>query len=317
MEGLEKSTQKKYKFPVAAYLVFCKVYGLDPLIYNNKPTLYLQLERFTTWRLKFLDGTGGTAASDISAIQAWLATFGIHSNIKKEHKPIKRIIKAAEKLYPSKQQTTRALADWEIKVLFDQIPPTSLKAIITRAVWDFGFATAMRPSEFLAEKVKGDSKERKQLYVRRERIYVYNPKTGSDRKHFAVVWFFKSKTNHIYRKEFATVPCFCNTDLICPVEEIIRLIKVLKNVQPHSALFVWPNGQYVTHHKAAEILKNTAANAGLDYESISAYSWKKTGITKAIRMGLPDTVVVQLARWRSFHSIRPYINLEPRQLAEM
>ena len=47
---------------------------------------------------------------------------------------------------------------------------------------------------------------------------------------------------------------------------------------------------------------------------MAPHSLRKFTITDAIKQGLPDTVIVQLARWKSFNSIRPYINLEALDL---
>lgn len=174
----------------------------------------------------------------------------------------------------------------------------------------------MRPSEFLATTLKNDSKKYKKLYIRRNKLFIYDPEEKSERKHFGVVWFYKSKTNQKGKKEFATLHCRCDLDLVCPVVELARLLKVMKSKNPKSAIFRWANRDHVTKYRANEILKNVAFNVGLDVEKISNYSWKKACITESIKRGLPDTVIVQLARWKSFHSIRPYINLEPRQLVE-
>ena len=207
--SIGKASKHRYKFPVQAYLKFCETYELNPTV-SGKEERHLQIERFTVWRTRFLQGTGGTAMSDTTAIQKWLQYKGITSNIKQESKQFKALVKAIEKEKPKRNQTTRPLAEWEIKKISKEIKPTSINAIVIRAVWAFGLVTAMRPSEYLAERVKDDSEMRKQLYVRKERIFIWEPKKGSKRKHFGIVWFFKSKTNQVYEKEFATMPCKCD-----------------------------------------------------------------------------------------------------------
>ena len=309
-----QASKQRYKFPMQAYLTFCELYNLKPAI-ANKEERHLQLERFTVWRTKFLQGTSGTAMTDISAIQKWLQYQGISSNIKKENKQFKSLVKAIEKIKPKKSKTTRPLEEWEIRKIEKEMKPTSIDAIVIRAVWAFALVTAMRPSEYLAEKVRDDSELRKQLYVRKERIFIWEPKKKSKRKHFGVVWFFKSKTNQSYEKEFATITCKCNIGF-CPIVELKRLLDIIKDPKPNTAIFTWENGNYVTAREASKYLKDCAKRVKIDWERISAYSLKKACITSELKEGLPDTIAVQLARWKNFHSIRPYINLGPRQLIE-
>ena len=42
--------------------------------------------------------------------------------------------------------------------------------------------------------------------------------------------------------------------------------------------------------------------------------YKVANHSKSIKDGLPDTVVALLARWKSFQSIRSYIDMEPLDL---
>ena len=53
---------------------------------------------------------------------------------------------------------------------------------------------------------------------------------------------------------------------------------------------------------------------GSNPDRVATHSLRKTAITEAINADIPDTVVTQLARWGSFASIRPYIDLHPIDL---
>ena len=306
-------TKSRYHFGIVAYKRFCKTYSLDPIVYE-KDRLYIQLQQFTVWRLRFLGGTNGTAVSDINAIQKWLEIFGVTSRIRTDCKPFESIVNAAKKYHPSTSRTTRALVEWEIKLISASLKPTSVKAIVLRAVWAFGWVTAMRPNEYLAEK-QNECKDRKRFYLRKERIFIWEPPKGSTRKHFGVVWFFRSKTNHSLRQEFAVLPCKCDINF-CPITELQRLLSILKDSKPHTAIFSWPNGKFVTAAQSSRDLKRLAGKVGIDNKRVSAYSLKKACIVDELRKGLPDTVIVQCARWKSFQSMRAYIDLGPRELIE-
>ena len=312
--SLEKSSMQKLEFPVRAYLKFCKIYKLNPLI-TSKREIYLQLERFTVWRLKMLQGTGGTASSDLTAIQHWLALHGIHADIKNEHRPIQKIIKSAQKLHPTTDQTTRPLQQWEIKAIFKLLPKDSIDSIVVRTAWALALTTALRSEEFLAHTTGSDPPDRTIHYVRKERIFLWEPSKNSTRKHFGVIWFWKSKTNQTFKKEFATMACGCDIG-VCAIKEIQRLLKCMKNPKKQTAIFTWKDGTYFTAQQSREYLKKYINEIGSSHEKVGNHSLKKACITFALRRKIPDGVAVQLARWQSFQSLRSYINLNPRQLIE-
>lgn len=308
------STKKGYDFPTAAYHLFCKIYNLEPLE-KDKEVLYLQLERYSVWRLEYLQGTGGTTKSDIDAIQHYLALNGINSNIKKEYKPWKKIAKAATINNPSKEQAKRPLKSWEINKILGLLPPNAIDTIVIRAVWAFALSTALRADEYLA-KTQNDGKLQKLLYVRKDRVYIWEPKLHkTNRKHFGMVWYYKTKINQTLKRETAILPCRCDKGF-CPITELNNLLKILKKSKNNTALFTWADGTYVTQGQTRTILQNCISEIGSINHDVGNHSWKKTCVTEAITDGLPDSVIVQIAHWKSFNSMRPYINMEPRELAE-
>ena len=313
-KALEESSNKKTDFPTRAYLRFCKIYGLNPII-SDKKDIYLQIERFTVWRLKVLQGTGGTALSDIGSIQHWFALKGIHSDIRNEHKPMQKILKGAMKCHPPKTQAARPLYLWELKAIFNKLPINNIDSVVIRAAWALALTTALRGEEFLAHTTKNDNSERKMHYVRKGRLFLWEPDPTSKKKHFGVVWFWKSKTNHVYNKEFATMVCGCQHG-ICAITELQRLLKFMNNPKEQTALFTWKNGSYFTASQSREYLKKFVNEIGSSHINIGNNSLKKACIIFAMKNKTPDTIAVQLARWKSFQSIRSYINLNPRQLVE-
>ena len=184
-----------------------------------------------------------------------------------------------------------------------------------RAAWALALTTALRGEEFLAHLVEDDPPERKIHYVRKERLFLWEPDKDSKRKHFGVVWFWKSKTNHVYKKEFATMACGCHHG-ICAITELQRLLKCMDKPKPQTAIFTWKDGSYFTATQSRDYLKKFVSEIGSSHENIGNNSLKKACITFAIINKTPDTIAVQLARWKSFQSIRSYINFNPRQLLE-
>ena len=96
-----------------------------------------------------------------------------------------------------------------------------------------------------------------------------------------------------------------------------RLMKMMTTKNPNTAIFTWAKGTFVTSKQTALFLKNACIEIGSDPKHVANHSMRKLLITEAIKQGMPDTVIVQLTDWKSFHSARPYINLEPQDLAEV
>ena len=310
-DGLADSTFSNYGYGTALYLSFCEFYNLNPYP-TDTAELYLNQDRYLTYRLYFAQGTHASIKTDISSIQFHLACKGIHSNIRNDHLPWKRILKAAETKFPSKKQKSRALSISEFKRMVDCLPPTSIDSLVARTIFTVAFATGMRGTEFLASNNKPRSRKASLLLLRRDRVFIWEDKESG--AHFGVVWFFKSKTNQGWAQEFATIPCCCKLGF-CPIKDLILLISQMKNVDNNTILFTWSNGTLATKSQLRLLLRNVAKQIDiLDFNQIGTHSTRKLCIQFAIVYGLPDTVVIQIGRWKSFNSIRPYIEMSPLDL---
>ena len=69
------------------------------------------------YRLEFLDGTSGTAQSDINKIENYLALFDIHSDVR-SWKPFQQFLVSLKQHYPVKSQTKRAFRESELEITF-------------------------------------------------------------------------------------------------------------------------------------------------------------------------------------------------------
>ena len=302
-------TKKGYKFGVILYKEFCDFYGLNEF----PPTtdeLYKQLLRYATFRLAVADGTHASLAADIAAIQFYLSMNGIHSNVRNEFSPMKRILRYAALNHPSKSQASRGLSLSQFQRLISLFPPISIDSIVFRAILSFAFATGMRGTEFLADNNKPNPSKKELIkLLRRDRLFLWEDPSDPD-QHFGIVWFFDSKTNKVLKQEFATIPCCCKLGF-CPLTDLKRLISIINNCKSNTVLFTWANGSFVTKSLFRSMLKRSASSIGIDPKGVGTHTTRKTCIQYAISVGLPDSIVVQLGRWKSFHSIRPYINLSP------
>lgn len=306
-QAYAKATLEKLEYPIALYQQFCQQYELPIIPPTNEKLLY-QLERYLIYRLKFAKGTSGTVVSDIDALQRWFATLGIHCKARC-HKPIRAIFNAAKRLFPSKNQTTRPLRLWEIQKILKLLNLSNYNDLVLYTVWCFAYTTGLRAHEYLA---KSNSKkipsDRKLLYLRRDRIYINN-----DHRHWGIAWYWYSKNNQTKKRQEVTLPCFCHQG-ICAVHALELLLARMPNKRPNAAIFTWSDGSYVTSNQTAKALTKACITIGTDPSHASNHSWRKSCITQAISQKMPDSLVVQLADWKSFMSCRPYINLSPIDL---
>ena len=196
--------------------------------------------------------------------------------------------------------------------MVDSLPPTSIDSLVTRTIFTVAFATGMRGTEFLAKNNKQKSRKDSLLLLRRDRVFIWENKQSGT--HFGIIWFFKSKTNRTWEQEYATLPCCCNLGF-CPIKDLLLLISHIKNCTSNTILFTWANGTLATKNQLRSILRNVAKKIEIpDFYKIGTHSTRKLCIQYAIEYGVPDTVVIQIGRWRSFSSIRPYINMSPLNL---
>ena len=243
-----------------------------------------------------------------------MALHGIHSNVRNEHLPVRKLISAAYLHYPAKDNTKRAFTISEFTTIIKGTPPTCQNNILMRSLWTIAFATGLRGAELLPPKQKNLSAQQSRFLLRRDRIFLWNPPKSSFRTHLAIIWYFKSKTNGTLKQQFANIPCTCTKLQFCAIYELERLLITIKDCKPNTAIFSWTDGNYITTGAMRRRLLAAADAAGLDIAKLGNHSTRKLCITYSIQCGLPDTVVAQIGRWKCFDSIRPYINLNPLDL---
>ena len=260
------------------------------------------------YRLEFLDGTSGTAQSDINKIENYLALFGIHSDVK-SWKPFQQFLVSLKQHYPVKSQTKRAFRESELNIAFQRIPPTSWNSIIIRCLVSFALGGALRASEFVAPNKHPNSSQSINL-VKKRSIYRFSENGKSSMIYF----FFKSKRNQEFKSEFAVMPCICDVPLPCAYHETLRLESLISNLNPNTYLFVWNDGSLVTYPDLNVVFKNVAALVGADPESIGTHSARKARVVIGIKQGLPPHALLQIGRWASLDSVVPYLRMGPMDL---
>ena len=184
----------KHSFAVRAYLSFCSNYSLDPF-QHNPAQLQTQLYRYVIYRLKFLNGTHGTARSDITTIENYLAQFNIHSDVKL-WKPMAQLLKAAKQDFPVQTNKKRPFRESELTLAFIKLVPNSWDILVIRCLLAFGLGGALRASEYTSPNKKPSNLEAVNI-VKLGRIF----KFFDDNGHPSMLYcFFRSKTNQTWKR---------------------------------------------------------------------------------------------------------------------
>ena len=298
----------KDSFPVRAYLSFCSNYNLDP-IQANRDKLYEQLYQYISYRINFLGGTYGTARSDITTIEKYLALHKIHSEVKL-WKPMGQFLKSLKESFPVKSNKKRPFRESELALAFAKLKPNSWDTLIVRCLIAFGLGGALRASEFTAPNKKPTKSQAVNL-VKKNRIFRFDDEKGHPSM---LYYFFRSKTNHSWKPEFAVMPCVCDVPLPCAYHELLRLESHIKRAHGGTYLFVWSDGSLVTYSDTLFALKRVAKLVGSDADTIGTHSLRKARIVIGVKRGLPAQALLQIGRWATFDSIIPYLQMGPFDL---
>jgi len=195
--------------------------------------------------------------------------------------------------------------------MFYEIQPKSIDAIIIRCLISFAVGGALRGSEYTAP-CKEPTKEQSFNIVKGSRLVFYNNNKDIP---LLVYFFFKSKKNGIFKREFAVMPCICKDHLPCAYHELSRLKNIITNYGPNTYLFAWADGSLVTYRDALSVFKGASSLVGANIATIGTHSARKARVVIGIKKGLPAHVLLLLGRWQALDSIKPYLHMEPLDLA--
>jgi hypothetical protein len=298
------------EFAVLCYTSFCSIYQL-PTMPQSYDILYPQLQRYIIYRLNLLGGTHGTVRSDIATIEQYFAINGFHSDVR-SWKPMLTLLNAVRKEFPVKRRTKRAFRASELSVMMHVLSKASINGLIVRCLIAFAFGGALRASEYTTP-VKEPSINQSINIVREGRIAFFQ---DADDRPAIVYFFFRSKTNRIYKTEFAVMPCMCDLDLPCAIHELLLLRKYITNLKGNTYLFTWSDGSLVTYSDTLACFKKASAIIGANAKDIGTHSARKARIVIGVKNGLPAHVLLLLGRWKQMDSIKPYLAMQPLDIYE-
>ena len=262
------------------------------------------------YRVDFLDGTEGTARSDINAIEQYLASEGIHSDARK-WKPLAQLLLSLKYYKPSKSRKKRAYRESELILIFDKIKPISINALVIRTMLAFAVCGALRASEYTTPR-KNPNQLQACNMVKPRRIVKFIDEAGNQS---LIYLFFRSKKNRTWQTEYAVMPCWCSEGLPCAYHELERLEKNIKHLNQDTYLFTWANGSFVTYNEALNFFKAVSASVGANWKDIGTHSARKARTVIAACRGVPAHLLLLIGRWKNLESVRPYLQMSPLQFS--
>ena len=189
------------------------------------------------YRIDYVNGTSGTAKSDINTIETWLALQGIHSDAK-AWRPMKQLLKKLKTTHPTKKQKKRPFRESEIRVIFDVLKPTSIDLLVVRCILAFALCGALRGSEYTVP-TKNAIGIKAVNVVKKQKTHRFIDASGNKS---LIYVFFKSKTNQQWEAEYAVMPCCCKEELPCAYHELAKLESHITNLSENTHLFTWSDG---------------------------------------------------------------------------
>ena len=122
---------------------------------------------------------------------------------------------------------------------------------------------------------------------------------------YLVYIFDRSKTNQFKKTE--KVITVCNCPKICPVHAMQKMLLGRQNLAGSNYLFQFENGT-VPHAKTVNFMIGCLCErSGLDKNCFSSHCLRKGGALDFITRGVPPNIVLELGRWKSMDSMKPYL----------
>ena len=211
------------------------------------------------------------------------------------------IKKAFIKERPGKLNKKLPLNATTLTLLCEHLQRSNSDQATLRAMLAFAYGGMLRVSEYsYGARAKVEPRFRNIVEITNE-LLVYE--------------FKSSKTNQTQRTERAVMCCRCPQ--ICAVHEIRALIKRNKRKSPDDFIFQLSNGCRPTAHAVNTLIKNLCERHGLRSDQFSSHCIRRGAISDALAAGVPNSIVLELARHKSADSQRPYHSFEHNQLSEI
>ena len=288
--GLASNSRRAYSYAVSRYISFCSRYSFDPF----------QLEELTVLRsIAYLESESSSISPStirvyLAGIRAWLITNGIQVPLIYTQR-VKWALLSLDSKAPIPLRVRPFTIDMFRKVLGNIL--YSYDNVHLFSAMLLGYFGCLRAAEYCPS--SGGPPPLLPSHCR----FV-----DSDSPYF-LIDIQSSKTAV---KGF-TLVVGCSHSFICAVCWLRRCLSI-RVLPPHLPLFSFRSGAPITRAALSSFMKDVLVRSGLDPSNISPHSLWGGSTTDAAGLGLPDSAIQRLGRWRS-SAFRAYIRPSHSQLA--
>ena len=299
--GVAASTLKAYAAGKRRYLSFCAQFGLQPL-----PVSEVLLLRFVAHLVQL-----GLAPPSIrlylSAVRHMQITEGMSDPALASTPRLNYALRGLKRAYGGRGRQSRLPITPDILLRILQVwshSTPSYDRVMLWAAFCVGFFGFMRSGEFTCpswNEFTEDMLSPRDVAVdsRTSPAYVAVTLRRSKNDSFAVgTTLFLGTTGHP----------------LCPVAALLGYLAI--RPLGHGPLFLFESGSPLSKPRLAIVLRKALVDIGVDPSRFSGHSFRIGAATTAAKMGMSDSLIQTLGRWRSAAFVR-YIRTPGEQLASI
>lgn len=298
-QGIAPSTAAAYRSGMRQYLSFCTCFKLTPL-----PVSQAVLCRFVAW-LHTRNLSPSSTQQYLSAVRYYQIMVGGPDPSLSDMPQLHYILTAVRRTQPIHTRPSRLPVTPDVLTQLYTTwssPPVSPDAHMLWAACCLGFFAFLRSGEFTCPSLAAYSPA------------MLSPRDIQVDDHANPTCVFvtlrSSKTDIFGRGQTLCIGSTGNH--LCPVAALLSYL-ALQTPGP-GTLFVYQSGQLLSRQSLVHEVRRALVASGRDLSRYNGHSFRIGAATTAAVVGLPDSLIQALGRWRSSAFLR-YIRTPQDQLA--
>ena len=283
-QGIARSTSASYHSGIRRYQAFCSHFGLPPL-----PLSQSTLCRFVA----FLHQEGLSPSSIrqyLSSLRFWQISFGGSDPALTDMFQLHYVLRAIRRISPMHSRPTRLpITPSILRHLFSiwSSPPVSYSACMLWAACSLGFSAFLRSGEFTCSSPSA--------YVPTMLSPMDVAVDNRINPSFLAVTLRSSKIDVF--GSGVTVYIGATGGPLCPVAAVLSYLAIRPPVP--GPLFVYQGGRPLSRICLVEAVRSALRSAGVEVAWFNGHSFRIGAASTAADVGIPDSMIQMLGRWKS------------------
>lgn len=310
-----ESTREQYGGTAQHYLIFTKIYSLNPLQTKNGTKILKEWEQcllhFIAWKHECV-GIGWKAMRNhIYAIRNFLFQHQIEIDVhEKAMRTLHSFIAGERRDNPSgtgsKPVTLKLMQNWVNIIQKDQKLSNSNKLC-----WMFILSIAWFGTKRISEYTNYH------LLIHQLQFEFDLFSNNFMNSTYCILNRTKGKTYQYGGDLYAVFICTCSTKVcvLCLAKKYVntRLTNSTTETLLNESIFKLDNNEPINKYAMGKKLKALCKESGIDPNTISGHGLRKGGAQYALKKGVPATTVLKQGDWRSMNSLKHYNENAPRE----